>query len=56
MESAGGIGGLLARSSGYSGGNFTTYNYYFADGNGNITYMLNSSQAMLSRIEPRKFG
>lgn len=30
----GGIGGLLARSDGYSSGNFTTHNYYFADGNG----------------------
>ena len=43
MEGAGGIGGLLARSSGYSSGNFTTHNYYFADGNGNITYMLDNS-------------
>ena len=34
MEGAGGIGGLLARSSGYSIGNFTTHNYYFCDGNG----------------------
>jgi RHS repeat-associated protein len=48
MEGAGGIGGLLARSSGYSAGNFTTHNYYFADGNGNITYMLDSSQAMVA--------
>jgi len=54
MEGAGGIGGLLARSSGYSGGNFTTHNFYFADGNGNITYMLNSSQAMVAsyRYDP----
>ena len=52
MEGAGGIGGLLARSDGYSGGNFTTHIYYFADGNGNITYMLNSS---LNRCHGKKW-
>ena len=56
MEGAGGIGGLLARSSGYSGGNFTTNNFYFADGNGNITYMLNSSQAMVASYRYDPFG
>ncbi len=56
MEGAGGIGGLLARSSGYSGGNFTTHNYYFADGNGNITYMLNSSQSMVASYRYDPFG
>jgi RHS repeat-associated protein len=53
---AGGIGGLLARSSGYSSGNFTTHNYYFADGNGNVTYMLNSSQAMVASYRYDPFG
>jgi RHS repeat-associated protein len=54
MEGAGGIGGMLARSDGYSSGNFTTHNFYFADGNGNITYMLNNSQSMVAsyRYEP----
>src|ERR1043166_7631358 len=56
MEGAGGIGGLLARSSGYSSGNFTTHNYYFADGNGNITYMLNSSQTMVASYRYDPFG
>jgi RHS repeat-associated protein len=56
LESAGGIGGLLARSSGYSGGNWTTHNFYFADGNGNITYMLNSSQAMVASYRYDPFG
>jgi len=56
MEGAGGIGGLLARSSGYSGGNFTTHNYYYADGNGNITYMLNSSQSMVAKYRYDPFG
>lgn len=56
MEGAGGIGGLLGRSSGYSGGNFTTHNYYFADGNGNVTYMLNSSQSMVASYRYDPFG
>src|SRR5947209_4805565 len=34
LERAGGIGGLLARSVGYSAGNFTSHAYYHADGNG----------------------
>jgi RHS repeat-associated protein len=56
MEGAGGIGGLLARSSGYSGGNWTSHAYYFADGNGNVTYMLNSSQAMVASYRYDPFG
>jgi RHS repeat-associated protein len=44
LEGAGGIGGLLARSSSYSGGNWTSNAYYHADGNGNITYLVNSNQ------------
>jgi len=56
MEGAGGIRGLLARSDGYSGGNWTTHNYYFADGNGNVTYMLNSSQTMVASYRYDPFG
>ena len=56
LEGAGGIGGLLARSSGYSGGNWTTHNFYFADGNGNITYMENSSQSMVASYRYDPFG
>lgn len=56
LEGAGGIGGLLARSSGYSSGNWTTHNFYFADGNGNITYMLNNSQAMVASYRYDPFG
>jgi RHS repeat-associated protein len=56
MQGAGGIGGLLARSDGYSGGNFTTHNYYFCDGNGNITYMLDSSQRMIASYRYDPFG
>jgi RHS repeat-associated protein len=56
LEGAGGIGGLLARSSGYSSGNWTTNSFYFADGNGNITYMLNSSQSMVASYRYDPFG
>src|SRR5207302_185233 len=56
MEGAGGIGGLLARSSGYSAGNWNTNNFYFADGNGNITYLLNSSQSMVAKYRYDPFG
>ncbi len=44
FEGAGGIGGLLGRSHGYSSGTWTTHNHYHADGNGNITYLVNASQ------------
>src|SRR5262245_51169393 len=30
LDGAGGIGGLLARSSGYSSGNWTNHDFYFA--------------------------
>jgi len=56
LEGAGGIGGLLARSDGYSSGNWTNHNYYFADGNGNITYMINSSQAMVASYRYDPYG
>src|SRR5262249_7592683 len=55
-EGAGGIGGLLARSSGYSSRNWTHLNYYFCAGNGNITYMLNNSQAMVASYRYDPFG
>src|SRR5947207_15578601 len=56
MEGAGGIGGLLARSDGYPSGNFTTHNFYFADGNGNMTYMVNGSQSMVASYRYDPFG
>ena len=56
LEGAGGIGGLLGRSDGYSSGNWTNHNYYHADGNGNITYMINSSQAMVASYRYDPFG
>ena len=56
LEAAGGIGGLLARSHGYSGGNWSTHNYYHADGNGNVTYLVNSSQGLGASYKYDPFG
>ena len=56
LEGAGGIGGLLARSCGYSLGNWTTNDFYFADGNGNITYMTDGNQAMVAQYRYDPYG
>src|SRR6185436_20742834 len=56
LERAGGIGGLMARSHGYSGGNWSTHNFYHADGNGNITYLVNSSQGLAASYRYDPFG
>jgi RHS repeat-associated protein len=56
LEGAGGIGGLLARSDGYSAGNWTDHNYYHADGNGNITYLVNASQTLAASYRYDPFG
>jgi RHS repeat-associated protein len=56
IEGAGGISGLLARSSGYSSGNWTTHHFYHADGSGNITYLVDSSQAMAAAYRYDPFG
>ncbi|MBI3849865.1 MAG: RHS repeat-associated core domain-containing protein [Verrucomicrobia bacterium] len=55
LEGAGGIGGLLGRANG-SSGNLTNHNVYFADGNGNVTYMLNSSQSKVAEYRFDPFG
>jgi RHS repeat-associated protein len=52
----GGIGGLLARSHGYSGGNWSTHNFYHADGNGNITYLVKSSQGLFASYRYDPYG
>jgi RHS repeat-associated protein len=51
-------GGLLGRSHGYSGGtgNWSTHNHYHADGNGNITYVVNSSQGLAASYRYDPFG
>ena len=44
FEGASGIGGLFGRSHGYSAGTWSTHNHYHADGNGNVTFLVNSGQ------------
>jgi RHS repeat-associated protein len=57
LEGAGGIGGLLGRSHGwYSGGTYLTHNHYHADGNGNITYLVNVSQALAASYRYDPYG
>jgi RHS repeat-associated protein len=58
FEGAGGIGGLLARSHGYNTGNggWSTHNFYHADGNGNVTYLVNSSQGLAASYRYDAYG
>ncbi len=58
FEGAGGIGGMLARSHAYQSGSgsFTNHNFYHADGNGNITYLVNSSQGMAASYRYDPYG
>jgi RHS repeat-associated protein len=56
IQGAGGIGGLFGRSSGYSSGSWTTHNHYHADGNGNITFLINSSQTIAASYKYNPFG
>ena len=53
---AGGIGGLLARSYGYSGGNWSNHNAYHADGNGNVTYLASASDGTDAAYRYDPFG
>jgi RHS repeat-associated protein len=54
-EGAGGIGGMLARSV-YSGGAWGSHNSYHADGNGNITALVDSSQAVSAGYRYNPYG
>lgn len=56
LEGAGGIGGLLGRSHGYSGGNWSTHNFYHADGGGNVTYLVNSGQGLAASYKYDAYG
>ncbi len=56
LEGAGGIGGLLARSHGYSAGNWSTHNYYHADALGNITFMISGGQSLAARYRYDPYG
>ncbi len=55
LEGVGGIGGLLARSTN-AGGAWSTHAYYHTDGNGNITYLVDSSQALAASYRYDPFG
>jgi len=56
LEDAGGIGGLLARSAGYSGGAWSDHVFYHADGNGNISRLVNISQGSAAYCRYDPFG
>jgi len=47
---------LRARSHGYSAGNWSTHNFYHADGNGNVTYLVNSSQGLAAKYRYDTYG
>ena len=57
-QGAGGIGGLLGRSHGYSSGTggWSTHNFYHADGIGNVTAMLGAAQASVASYKYDPFG
>ena len=55
LEGAGGIGGLLARTSqSYSDGPLSGNSFYHADGNGNITMLIDGFQGICSQIPLRR--
>ena len=56
LEGAGGIGGLLARSSGYSGGSWGTHYEYHSDAGGNITALVDASQSLVAVYAYDPFG
>lgn len=58
FQGAGGIGGLLARSTSYQSGSgaWNTHQFYHADGNGNITYLMSSAQALAASYRYDPFG
>ncbi len=51
LQSAGGIGGLLAMTD-----NAGAHSCYHADGNGNVTMLINSNQLVVARYEYDPFG
>ncbi len=54
LQGAGGIGGLLARTDHTA--TLPTHAFYHADGNGNITAMVNAQQALVARYIYDPFG
>jgi len=57
LEGAGGIGGLLARTSqSYADASLTGESYYHCDGNGNVTMLINTSNAIVAKYLYDAFG
>ena len=57
LEGAGGIGGLLARTSqAYADAPLAGQSYYHSDGNGNVTMLINASQAIVAKYLYDAFG
>jgi RHS repeat-associated protein len=58
LQGAGGIGGLLARTDARLSaiGNSGAHAYYHADGNGNITCLINASNAVVARYTYDPYG
>jgi RHS repeat-associated protein len=57
LEGAGGIGGLLARTAqSYLDAPMAGHAFYHADANGNITMLINSSQAIVAKYLYDAFG
>ena len=56
FEGAGGIGGLLERSSGYSAGSWGTHHFYHADGNGNVTYIATTTLGAAASYKYDPYG
>jgi len=58
VSGAGQIGGLQARSSGYSSGTgaWSTHDFYHADGNENITALVHSSQGLAAVYDYDPYG
>jgi RHS repeat-associated protein len=56
IHGAGGIGGLLMRSHGYSAGNWSTHNAYHSDANGNVTALVNSSGVLQASYKYNPYG
>jgi len=58
LQKAGGIGGLLARSDNtqMAVGNSSAHSYYHADGNGNVTMLINNLQLIEAKYLYDPFG
>jgi len=58
FQGAGGIGGLLARtdSAQLTTGTGQSHAYYYADGNGNVTMLINTQQVVVAKYMYDPFG